>query len=703
MEEGYGIRWFQGNTMSIESSEDLVLIADVANLLIEGLEPGDEGLVKSIITQYKRLTVGGAIPRDISEKSEKLIQELNSMGSDAAGFQAKREKLLNLSNEIITMAKSATIAMEPDKTINKVTNVTTSAGTGTAQKPSLDKVETGELIDFFNEAFDCLEDAESGLVSHDGTNGTAKDLKKVFRAFHNIKAVAGFVGMKEISRLAHFTEALLVKVREQDRGLSIAETEACFESIAVLRSLITDVSGIKEIAPEGTQIRGYEEIIKILEDPDTHIEKELISDRGRKVGEMLVEKGIVSVEHVGKALEKQTRGNRLPLGELLVEKGVLKKKDLARALRLQAQAEPKAAVSDQSSSIFPANIKELRASTEKAFLAILENSAYEKLAPALRSSFESVLNVYNMTMTDLDRVMRNAAATAMDVAAKESILVNVQVDDASVKVDWDVAHELLSPLIHIVRNSIVHGIEAAFERNPDAEDMEGLIRIKSEDRGTYIRVSVEDNGVGLNFEKVARKAEEKGVKLKKNGKTEYSFMKHLFFMEKVSTSDMVTELSGRGVGLDVVKEFAVDFMGSVDIGNLEDGGAYVEIRMPSNRKAIYGHECESGAKKYMVPSAQLLGIVDVEKDATTILWNGCEIEVISTSVSRTNECKAAIVRRPDAGVIAVLFESIAYKPSVYYIKRDESSAEIAGSALITAISSMGATLDVVDVLSMENI
>jgi len=178
--------------------------------------------------------------------------------------------------------------------------------------------------------------------------------------------------------------------------------------------------------------------------------------------------------------------------------------------------------------------------------------------------------------------------------------VNFLSEGAETKVDKDVIELMADPMIHLIRNAIDHGIEKAADRRASGKAEHGTVKLKAFTAGSYVNITISDDGKGIHKEHVLRKAVEKGI-VSKDAMLSDEEILQLIFHSGLSTAASVSDVSGRGVGMDVVKQKIQELRGDVSIKSFPGEGTSVHIRLPMSRSIIEGLLVRIGSSEYILP------------------------------------------------------------------------------------------------------
>jgi len=344
-----------------------------------------------------------------------------------------------------------------------------------------------------------------------------------------------------------------------------------------------------------------------IDDMELAIEQVDTNDDTTRLGNILVARGDVRQEAVDDAVASQ-----LPLGALLVQSGELNEAKLAAALAEQRHARAAAhAVKSADSIRVPAErldemmerVGELviaqsrltqiaAASTDLQVKSIAEE--IEHLALALR---DTTMGVRTVPIGSLFGRFRRLVHDLAHELGKQIELVTV---GEETELDKTVIERLNDPLIHLIRNSVDHGLETPAERKAAGKPAGGRITLCARHAGAEVLVSITDDGRGLDRTRIQARAEEKGL-LAPGARPSDGDLFQILFQPGFSTASQVTNLSGRGVGMDVVKRAIEGLRGSIDIASTSGAGTEISLRLPLTLAIIDGLLVRVDAERYVLP------------------------------------------------------------------------------------------------------
>ena len=463
--------------------------------------------------------------------------------------------------------------------------------------------DTELLGDFVSEAMEHLEAADVQLLTLETEPKDEEALNAVFRAFHTIKGVAGFLGLQQIGQVAHEAENLLDLARRGELALGGSAMDAAFDAVDALKRL---VSGLGQALNEGQAPAKDESLPELIEhikavvsgeakaeQPAPHV---VAGARGKKLGEILVESGSVTHKAVNEALaEQQTAPTRPKLGEHLVRKGRARAKTVARALRAQKAASARRV--GEAMKVDAGRLDRLVDAIRE--LVVVEsmvsrsigagggNGASAQLARRLARLDEITRQLYEMGISlqtaPLRPMFRKMARLVRDLAGKSGKPVEFVMSGEDTELGRTVVDTIRDPLVHMLRNAVDHGIEAdPTERRKAGKREIGRVELRAFHKNGGICVEIEDDGRGLDREAILGKARERGI-IQGGSSMSDREVWNLIFQAGFSTAKKVTDVSGRGVGMDVVRRNIEALHGQLDIRSQPGKGATFTIRLPLGR------------------------------------------------------------------------------------------------------------------------
>lgn len=511
---------------------------------------------------------------------------------------------------------------------------------------TVDFIDDIEIVkEFLVESNDHLDDVESKILQLEENPGDMDIINGIFRPIHSMKGSAGFLGMKDIGKVSHELETLLDEARKDKIKVTPEVFEILYEGVDILKKLREIVAKKTDNKNAPVDIIDYQSLLSkiaavLRKETDTVKQESVpciaeqegvppIAKEGIQLGEILVKKGDISSEQLETALkEKEKR-----LGEILIEKGITTPEKVKTALKIQtAMGKPPSdtvKVDTQKLDNLVNLVGELVIANALIGedLGTIHNGTNKNFSHLNKIVKEIQDQVMSMRMVPLKSTFQKMARLVRDVSAKVGKKVRLEISGEETELDKTVIEEIGDPLVHIIRNSVDHGIEPQEERLAKGKSADGLIRLNAFHRSGNIVIEIEDDGRGLSRDKILRKAIEKGL-VEENASLSDQQVYNLIFAAGFSTAEKVTDISGRGVGMDVVKKNIERLRGKVELTVEEGKGMKTTIKLPLTLAIIDGMIVQVGDEKYIVPMLSIEESIRPKKeDISTVQQRGELINV----------------------------------------------------------------------------
>src|SRR3989339_906015 len=483
----------------------------------------------------------------------------------------------------------------------------------------MDDVEI--VKEFLVESGDHLDDVESKILQLEENPEDVDIINSIFRPIHSMKGSAGFLGMKDIGKVSHELETLLDEARKAKLKVTPEIIEILYEGIDILKKLREVVEKKVNNKDAATDVIDYQllllKISVALQHNQNNVETGFkpvctsqndagdIPPEPKRLGEILLESGDVSQDQLQIALHEQEK----PLGEILVEKGITTPEKVENALKIQSAGGKKSSETVKVDTQKLDNLVNLVGELVIANALMNEvlvsanntNTSANKNISQLSKIVKDIQDqVMSMRMVPLKATFQKMARLVRDVSTKAGKKVRLELSGEETELDKTVIEEIGDPLVHIIRNSVDHGIEPQDERIAKGKPAEGLVRLNAFHKGGNIIIEIEDDGKGLCKDKLLKKAIENGL-VEESASLSDQQIYNLIFAAGFSTAEKITDISGRGVGMDVVKKNVERLRGKVDISTVEGKGTKISIKLPLTLAIIDGMIVKVGDEKYIIP------------------------------------------------------------------------------------------------------
>ena len=463
------------------------------------------------------------------------------------------------------------------------------------------------LSDFVVEAEDNLASIEVELIELEQDPDNQNIINNIFRPFHTIKGVSGFLNLKKINRLSHSTENLLDCARNGDFTINNIAADAILESVDMLKLLIARVN---EAVSEKTALRDDDIDIETLRIKLDKLPTYNTRHNDEPVGEILVRQGITDKETIDFALNEQSKLPGKKIGEILVESQKVQKKDIDSALN--EQKKNKIAIAAKQVKVDTAKLDDLVDYAGELVIAqsmlkqrALKDPSLHQNLGQLEQIVSKIQNIaMSMRMIPIKSTFMKMIRLVRDLARKSNKNVALKMTGEDTEIDRNVVDALYEPMVHMIRNSVDHGIEPAQERIAAGKPEQGNIYLSAYHKGGNIIIEIEDDGQGLNKKRILEKGREAGL-VAPDAKLTDPQIFDLIMQPGFSTAQKITDISGRGVGMDVVKDGIEKFRGHLGITSTRGKGSKFTISLPLTLAIIDGMLIRIGKEKYVIPTISI--------------------------------------------------------------------------------------------------
>jgi two-component system chemotaxis sensor kinase CheA len=497
--------------------------------------------------------------------------------------------------------------------------------------------EDAEILrDFCNETSDSLQEVEEKILALEEDPTDLEIIHALFRTFHSMKGSAGFLELSALGGLAHETENLLDRARNGELLLDGVSIGLLLHSIDLARGLNANLASFLDGGCQGEpadvqrlpverQVTAIKEFLaRSIPHPPAAgapIQTPTPVSTPKQIGELLVEKGHAEPKDIGDAIAAQLSGTDEPLGRILVDKGKVEPNQVNEALKTQFVQRRETATQKTVSAI--------RVDTERldtlmnlvGEIVIAQSQAMkistgfddeqgERLQASLyeveRLSRELQDQVMAVRMMPIGPTFKQFARFVRDTTRELGKQVNFVITGEDTELDKTVIEQIGDPLKHLIRNSLDHGLETPADRRAAGKPEKGTLELRAGHHGGSVVIEVIDDGRGISRATVLSKAIAKGLVTEDQELPDNQILR-LIFHPGFTTAEQVSSLSGRGVGMDVVKRNVESLRGSVDVESEEGNGSVLRIRLPLTLAIIEGMVVSVSGQPYILP---VLSIVE---------------------------------------------------------------------------------------------
>jgi len=495
------------------------------------------------------------------------------------------------------------------------------------------------LREFLTETSESLDTVDNQLVRFEQDPNNAKILDNIFRLVHTIKGTCGFLGLPRLEALAHAGETLMGKFRD---GMPVTA-----EAVTLILSSIDRIKEIlggleaTETEPEGTD---QDLIVKLQEMVERGMQamsapaapvapapaSEPAVEQGTlvpQIPERQLRPGEASLDELERAFRETTTEIAPPLAPA-ARPAPKPKQDAAPPAETKAAAKKtpvdleasESSVANQSIRVNVDTLEHLMTMVSELVLTrnqLLEisrrNDDTEFKVPLQRLSnvtAELQEGVMKTRMQPIGNAWQKLPRIVRDLAGELHKQIELEMHGADTELDRQVLDLIKDPLTHMVRNSADHGLETPSERAAAGKPEQGTIRLSAYHEGGHILICIADNGRGLNTERIKAKAVASGLVSEADLEKMTEAQIHKFiFAPGFSTAASVTSVSGRGVGMDVVRTNIDQIGGTIDIKSVAGEGSSVTIKIPLTLAIVSALIVEAAGDRFAIPQLAVVELV----------------------------------------------------------------------------------------------
>ncbi|MFP4551995.1 MAG: chemotaxis protein CheA [Spirochaetales bacterium] len=608
-----GVAGFVGFTFVQELAHELeALLDDVRN----GTRKITEQLVTVLLDGFDIIAhIAADISRQVHDENGKRISSLTERSFGHTGVVARVQDIRGSSalecgeqagcDEATPVAAEPSFALDDDAPSEEETHPI---------NPDTPVVTPEMISAFVEESSDLLDRVEQALLQAENDPVTTSAVDQVFRDMHTIKGNAGFFWFAKVEQKCMAMETALDAFRKS--GSPIDNTAAT-EFLEMLDEIRTDVAAVEHAAASSDKAA-----VAAQQQPD-----EIPPGYSDTLGEILLEMGVLDKDELDAALASQQRR----LGEILVAEQHVPEQTVKQALDVQTERRAHVAPAVEKT----VHRKDIRVDTnklDKLFELVGELITAESMVvgglgmngSATHTDDESTRGVQkaasylqkipremqeitlSIRMIPLEATFGKMRRLVRDLARKFEKKVAIEISGEETEMDKNVIEEISDPLVHIIRNAVDHGVEGPAARKAAGKPETGTIWLSARHEGNEIWITIRDDGAGLNRERILRKAIERGLLNEGDPEPSDEEVWRYVFEPAFSTAAVVSEISGRGVGMDVVKQNIEKLRGKIDVKSDPGNGTTFVLRIPLTLAILDGVTFRIGATQYSVPTSELV-------------------------------------------------------------------------------------------------
>ena len=522
-----------------------------------------------------------------------------------------------------------------------------------AEKQDMDLAKDKELIEgFIAESREHLDTVEVNVLSLEQDPENLDLLNAIIGPFHTIKGISGFLNLTDINRLAHEVENLLEDAANQKLIVDESLTDLILDAADLMKAMVSHLGQELNIGFAQEPDFRFDDFLDHLRDVQVGKAKVEVENKtqplpmadGTDTGEILLEKGAVTTRDVEEALEKQVWSEK-KIGELLMEDKRATARDVVRALRdqkkLRVDRAPEVSTAfakvdtekldNMVDMVGELVINQAMLGQNISGLVDRDKKLYGNLAQLDRITSEIQRVSMSLRMIAIKQTFQKMIRLVRDLSRKSGKLVNLEMIGEDTEMDRNMVDEIYDPLVHLVRNSIDHSIETPDVRRAMGKPETGTVALKAYHKGGNIVIEISEDGKGLDREKIINKAVERKL-IGSGDKLSEQEIFNLILRPGFSTAEKVSDVSGRGVGLDVAKRAVDKMRGKLEIQSVKDQGTTILMRLPLTMAIIDGIIVRAGDRDFIIPTASVIESIRPDRSAYNNVANRGEMIRIRDSL-----------------------------------------------------------------------
>jgi len=468
------------------------------------------------------------------------------------------------------------------------------------------------LTGFVGETMEHLESIEVNVLELEDNPGDLEIVNKIFRPFHTIKGVAGFLNLKSIQKLAHSTENLLDDVRNGVHAMDAQVIEVVLKVGDFLKTMVENLKAVLKDGPE--QYKNYD-----ISDYVTWVAAVQTGGVAEAAAPPPVSTQPAAQPRAAAAMaappapRQEPRPTAAPAASSPTASDSDQGTGAAATKTPAAQA--KAVVADSIkvdidkldglvNAVGELVIMQAMVRSNPKIATLSDPKLTKDIAQLTRITSELQKTAMSMRMVPIRQTFQKMIRLVRDLSKKTGKDVNLVMEGEETEIDRNMVDSIYDPLVHMMRNSVDHGVQLPAEREKLGKPRSGTVNLRAYQKGGNMVIEIEDDGQGLNTEKIRRKAIERGL-IQESDKISQYDLNNLIFLPGFSTADTITDVSGRGVGMDVVKKAVEKLRGKVEAISEPGKGSLFVIRLPLTLAIIDGIIVRVGSERYIIPTTAI--------------------------------------------------------------------------------------------------
>jgi len=609
--------------------------------------------------------------------------------------------------------------------------------------------EAKEYLDVMNQNFIKLE------------KGDREAINEIFRVAHTIKGMAGFMGFKNLEELCHKLESAMGRIRDENIEVTSDMIDIMLKAVDTIEEMINKIENedsddvnIEEVINElqkltAEDVESGEETTETKDVKDANVQINIVLSEDCVMKSVRAALILESLSEVAEIVGTSPDEKKIDKGEFDRSFTIYLKADkidelesvLSRIAEIdkyeiieivpqtkqklpdEPKEEPKKVKKLESIRV---NISQLDTIMNLVGELVISKSRLLQIAieydiPELREAV-SIMDkaitslqdeIMQMRMVKVERVFSKFPRMVRDLARKLGKKVDLIMEGLDTELDRTVLDEISDPLVHLIRNAVDHGIESPEERKKAGKDEVGRIRLSAWREKNNVIIEIEDDGRGLDVEKIKQKAMERGLITQNEAESmSDEEIKMLIFTPGFSTRDEASEISGRGVGMDVVKTTVEKLGGTIKIFSEKGKGTKIRIQLPPTVAIIKSLLIKVGDETYAIPISSVVEALYVTDEnlkfihgSPFLLVRGKLIpafylrDLFGTNGKKTEEKEVGIIVEKEGEKFALIVDAISEQQEIVIKPLTGFLSKVKGFSGVTILGD-GRVVPIIDVSSL---
>lgn len=485
------------------------------------------------------------------------------------------------------------------------------------------------MNDFIVESREHLTAIELQLLTLDQDPSNSEAIHAIFRGFHTIKGMAGFLDLDAVRDLAHEVETVLDLARNSKLAITPGTIDRILESKDYLNAWMAELDGVLHSGKAASPPEAGELLASL---------RALISNPAAGASESASQEEVAAAEEAPLDLLALAREVAAPPGpEVSAESAAPETPDSARAAAETMHAGARSIKVDTAKLDYLVDmvgemvIAQSLVRHDPDLAAGLKPRLARNLSQLTRITDDVQRTAMSMRMIPIGQLFQKTARLVRDLSRKAGKQVELVLAGEETELDRTIVEELADPLMHMVRNSVDHGIEEPAERLRAGKPPTAHVTLRAGHQAGFIVIEVSDDGRGLPREKILRKAREKNL-IAADAELSESEIFALIFQPGFSTAEKITDVSGRGVGMDVVRKQLQKLRGRVDVISKAGEGTTFLLKLPLTLAIIDGLVVGVGDQRYVVPLFAVREMMKPSEEAISTIHGRQEMAMVRGSL-----------------------------------------------------------------------